>query len=51
MYDIIDAPGVQRTMPFLQGCEPVEVRFRKGDVLNQSFLETIGDFEGEGGWT
>ncbi|CAK9071325.1 unnamed protein product [Durusdinium trenchii] len=48
MYDIIDAPGVQRTMPFLQGCEPVEVRFRKGDVLNQSFLETIGDFEGEG---
>ena len=44
--DIVRAPGVQKILPFLVNCSRVDVHFREGDVLNQSFLQEVGAEDG-----
>ena len=46
MYDIVHAPGVENIWPFLVDCQHVDLDFRKGDVLDQSFLRTVGEVDG-----
>ena len=46
MYDIIRAPGVQKVSPFLANCQLVDFHFLQQDVLNQSFLEQVGNEDG-----